>query len=121
MASFVEALTKALVCQVCRDHPRPGKRQWYLCKKRHPVCQECKTKREINLWYPNCKCGKPISEEYCKLTEKWLSVEDLKFKCANAKPWKPGCEEHESRCGHWYWGFHPYQVPGSYCYYCTFG
>ena len=66
--------------------------------KFHPICQECKAKAE------KCSCGKLISEEYCKMTEKWLNVKDLKFNCANAKR---GCkevlgdnalEEHELEC-----------------------
>ena len=54
-----------------------------------------------------CSCGKPISEEYCEMTEKWLSAEGLKglkFNCANTER---GCkevlaecalEDHESEC-----------------------
>ena len=98
MASFVEDWTKTLVCQICQDHARPGKRQWYRCLKLHQICQKCKAKTE------KCSCGKLISEEYCKMTEKWLSVKGLKFNCANTKH---GCkevlaenalEDHESEC-----------------------
>ena len=104
MASF-EDLTKTLAeiqndlkCQICQDHGRPGKRHWYRCMKLHQICQECKAKTE------KCSCGEPISKEYCKMAEKWLSVKGLKFNCANTKH---GCkevlaenafEDHASEC-----------------------
>ena len=105
MASFVEDVTKTLieiqndlVCQICQNHSRPGKGQWYRCKKLHQICQECKAKSK------KCSCGKSISEQYCKMTEKLLNVKDLKFNCINTKH---GCreilvenalEDHESGC-----------------------
>ena len=108
MASCLEDLSKAvaeirsdLVCQICGDFARPGKRQWYRCLNMHQICQKCKTISEEN---GKCSCGQTISNEYCKMTEKWLSVKGQKFNCINTKL---GCretmdedalEEHESEC-----------------------
>ena len=87
-----------LVCQVCEDPARPGKRQWYRCMNLHQICQECKEKDK------ECSCGEPISYEYCKIFEQLLSVEGLEFNCINTKN---GCKEafvgnalgeHESEC-----------------------
>ena len=105
MASFLEDCSKTLtgirndiVCQICGDPARPGKRQWYRCMKLHQICQDCKEKNE------KCSCGDPISTEFCKQTEKVLGVNGLKFNCVNAKN---GCkeafvenalDEHESEC-----------------------
>ena len=104
MASF-EDLNKAVseirsdvVCHVCKEPARPGKRQWYRCMNLHQICQNCKEKKK------KCSCGRLISLEYCKQTEKLLSVEGLKFNCINKKN---GCQEaftenalgeHESEC-----------------------
>ena len=109
MASYLEnykvAMTEIrnnLVCAICEDPLRPGKRQWYRCMKLHQICQDCKAKNE------KCSCDQPISLEYCKQTEMLLSVNDLKleFKCVNTKN---GCretftesalEDHETKCIH---------------------
>ena len=103
MASFedlnktVTGMRNALVCRVCENPARPGKRQWYRCLKLHQICQDCKEKTE-------CICGQPISLESCMIIEQLLSVEGLKFNCINTKN---GCEEafvenalkdHESEC-----------------------
>ena len=107
MASFkdldktVTEMRNDVVCHVCKEPARPGKRQWYRCMKLHQICRDCKEKREKKK---TCSCGQSISLEYCKQTEKLLSVEGLKFKCINKKN---GChqafaenalEEHESEC-----------------------
>ena len=108
MASCFEDLSKTvaeiqsdLVCQICGDFARPGKRQWYRCFNMHQICQNCKAICKEN---GKCSCGQPISNEYCKMTEKWLSVKGQKFNCINTKH---GCreimdedalEEHESEC-----------------------
>ena len=105
MASFLEDSSKTmmeirddLICEVCKGGTRPGKSQWYRCSKLHLICLDCKTSNK------NCSCGKPISEEHCKIIEKLLSVKGLKFHCANTKH---GCREvllesalegHESEC-----------------------
>ena len=105
MASFLEDCSKTvteirndIVCQICGDPARPGKRQWYRCLKLHQICQDCRKN------YQKCSCGNPISMEYCKMTEKLLAVNGLKFNCINAKN---GCkddfvenalDEHESEC-----------------------
>ena len=105
MASFLEDCSKTvteirndIVCQICGDPARPGKRQWYRCMKLHQICQDCKEKND------KCSCGDPISTEFCKQTEKLLGVNGLKFNCVNAKN---GCkeafvenalDEHESEC-----------------------
>ena len=107
MASFHENSSKALtefrndlVCQICRGHARPGKKQWYRCLDLHPICQDCKVKNE------KCSCegGHTISNEFCKMTEKFLSVPGMKYNCINTKN---GCQEvlaetalesHESEC-----------------------
>ena len=105
MASFLEDCSKTLtgirndiVCQICGDPARPGTRQWYRCLKLHQICQDCRKN------YQKCSCGNPISMEYCKMTEKLLAVNGLKFNCINAKN---GCkddfvenalDEHESEC-----------------------
>ena len=103
MASFLEDLTevrKELVCQICENPARPGKKYWYRCMKLHQICQDCKGKIEID----KCTCGQPISIDYCKMTEKLLSVKRLKLNCINTKN---GCQEvladtaldeHESEC-----------------------
>ena len=89
-----------LVCQICRGHARPGKKQWYRCLDLHPICQDCKVKNE------KCSCdgGHTISNEFCKMTEKLLSVVGMKYNCFNTKN---GCQEvlaetaledHESSC-----------------------
>ena len=100
MASFEDfnnIVTENLICQVCEDPARPGKRQWYRCMSLHQICQDCKEKEE------KCVCDQPISLEYCKMTEKLLSI-ILKFNCVNMKN---GCQEtcfenalgeHESKC-----------------------
>ena len=91
-----------LVCAICEDPLRPGKRQWYRCMKLHQICQDCQAKNE------KCSCDQPISLEYCKQTEKLLSVKKMKFdfKCVNTKN---GCretfaenalEDHETECIH---------------------
>ena len=103
MASFLEDSSKIvtemrnnLACQVCGDHAKPG--QWYRCLNLHSICHECKDQNE------RCSCGQPISLEHCKLTEQLLSVQGLKFNCANTKH---GCREvlaqnalaeHQSEC-----------------------
>ena len=94
----VTEIRNNLVCQVCEDPARRGKRQWYRCMNLHQICQECKEKDE------KCSCGEPISYEYCKIFEQLLSVEGLEFNCINTKN---GCKEafvgnalgeHESEC-----------------------
>ena len=98
MASFMEDLRNELICDICQDGARPGKKQWYRCMRLHQICQDCKAKTFL------CSCGQPISIEFCKMTEKWLSVKNLKFNCGNTKY---GCreiltesalEDHESEC-----------------------
>ena len=105
MASFLENSSKALtefrndlVCQICRDHARPGKKQWYRCLDFHPICQDCKGKNV------KCSCGALITRKFCKMTEKLLSVDGMKYNCVNTKN---GCQEvlaetalegHESEC-----------------------
>ena len=105
MATFLENSSKALtefrndlVCHICKDLPRPGKKQWYRCLKLHPICQDCKGKNE------KCSCGHTITNEFCKMTEKLLSVVGMKYNCVNTKN---GCQEvlaetalesHESEC-----------------------
>jgi len=104
MASFedldktVTEMRNDVVCHVCKEPARPRKRQWYRCMKLHQICQDCKEKKKI------CSCGDPISTEYCKQTEKLLSVKGLKFNCNNKNN---GCkeafaenalEEHKSEC-----------------------
>ena len=105
MASFLEDSSKTmmeirddLICEVCEGHARPGKSQWYRCSKLHLICLDCKTSNK------NCSCGKPMSEEHCKIIEKLLSVKGLKFNCVNTKH---GCrkvllesalEDHEPEC-----------------------
>ena len=103
MASFLEDLTevrKELVCKICGNPARPGKKYWYRCMNLHQICQDCKGKIEID----KCACGQPISFDYCKMTEKLLSVKRLKLNCINTKN---GCQEvladtaldeHESEC-----------------------
>ena len=103
MASFLEDMNKTvskirndLICQVCKDPARPGKKHWYRCLRMHQICQDCVSKR--------CSCGQPISLEHCKMTEEWLNVKGMKFNCVNTKN---GCQEthaenalenHESEC-----------------------
>ena len=91
MASFFEKCGKTvtetrnkLVCHECKGHARPGERRWYRCLNLHQICQDCKEKKK------KCSCGDPILTEYCRQTEKLLSVMGLKFKCVNAKN---GCQE----------------------------
>ena len=93
----VTEIRNNLVCQVCEDPVRPGKRQWYRCLNLHQICQECKG-------WEKCSCDQPISLEYCKIIEQLLSVGGLKFNCINTKY---GCKEafkrndlgnHESSC-----------------------
>lgn len=107
MASFLENLSKGftefrndLVCQICRGHARPGKKQWYRCWDLHPICQDCKMKNERC----SCDAGHTITNEFCKMTEKFLSVPGMKYNCINTKN---GCQEvlaetaledHESGC-----------------------
>ena len=106
MASLFEDLKETvteirndLICQICEDPVRPGKREWYRCRKLHQICRECT--EETNFL---CSCGQLISLEYCKQTEKLLNVKGLKFKCVNTKN---GCQEslaesaledHETDC-----------------------
>ena len=108
MASCLEDLSKAvaeirsdLVCQLCGVFARPGKREWYRCMNMHQICQDCKAICKEN---GKCPCGQTILNEYCKMTEKLLSVKGLKFNCNNTKH---GCretmdenafEKHESEC-----------------------
>ena len=98
MASFLEDIRNDLVCRICEGHTRPGKKHWYRCMRLHQICQDCKGKNE------KCSCEEPISKEYCKMTEKWLNVEGLKFNCVNTKSGcqethaKNGLENHESEC-----------------------
>merc|ERR1712062_28056 len=107
MATFLENLSKGftefrndLVCQICQGHARPGKKQWYRCWDLHPICQDCKGKNE------KCSCdgGHTITNEFCKMTEKLLSIDGMKYNCINTKN---GCQEvrdenaledHESEC-----------------------
>ena len=105
MATFLENSSKAwtefrsdLVCQLCQDHVRPRRKQWYRCWNLHPICQDCKGKNEI------CSCSAKITNEFCKMTEKLLSVVGMKYNCVNTKN---GCQEvlaetalesHESEC-----------------------
>ena len=101
MASFLEDLTEMrnnLICQICKNPARPEKKQWYRCMNLHQICQDCKGKNE------KCSCGHPISFDFCKMTEKLLSIKPLKLNCFNAKN---GCQEvlaenaledHESQC-----------------------
>ena len=86
-----------LNCQICQDHARHNNKKWYRCLNLHPICQRCKARKK-------CSCGQPISLEYCKQTEKLLSLKGLNFKCVNASR---GCqeilarnalEEHKSVC-----------------------
>ena len=89
MASFLEDLTevrKELICKICGNPARPGKKYWYRCMNLHQICQDCKAKIEID----KCACGQPISFDYCKMTEKLLSVKRLKLNCINTKN---GCQE----------------------------
>ena len=98
MASFLEDIRNDLVCRICEGHTRPGKKHWYRCMRLHQICQDCKGKNE------KCSCEEPISKEYCKMTEKWLNVEGLKFNCVNTKSGcqethaENGLENHESEC-----------------------
>ena len=94
----VTEIRNDLACQICEDPARPGKKQWYRCLNLHQICQDCKMKSE------KCSCGEPISKEYCKMTEKLLSVKRLKLNCCYLKN---GCqevlnesalEEHASKC-----------------------
>ena len=94
----VSEIRNDLNCQVCQDHARPGKKQWYRCLNFHAICQECRGEK--------CPCGEPISKEYDRNVEKLLSIENLKFNCINTKN---GCKEtltenalekHESECGY---------------------
>ena len=105
MATFLENSSKAwtefrndLVCQLCQDHVRPRRKHWYRCWNLHPICQDCRGLNEI------CSCHAVITNEYCKMTEKLLSVVGMKYNCVNAKN---GCQEvlaetalegHESEC-----------------------
>ena len=107
VASFLENSSKALteirnelVCQICKGHARPGKKHWYRCWDLHPICQDCKGKNE------KCSCdgGHKITNEFCKMTEKLLSIDGMKYNCVNTKN---GCkevcdentlEDHESGC-----------------------
>ena len=105
MASFLENSSQALteirnelVCQICKGHARPGKKQWYRCLAPHMICQDCKLKNK------KCSCGSRISKEYCRMTEKLLSIDGMKYNCANTKN---GCQEvrdenaledHEPEC-----------------------
>ena len=107
MASFLENSSKALteirnelVCQICKGHARPGKKHWYRCWDLHPICQDCKGKNE------KCSCdgGHTITNEFCKMTEKLLSIDGMKYNCINTKN---GCkevrdenalEDHEPEC-----------------------
>ena len=107
MATFLENLSKGftefrndLVCQICQGHARPGKKQWYRCWDLHPICQDCKGKNEKC----SCDAGHTITNEFCKMTEKFLSVPGMKYNCINTKN---GCQEvlaetaledHESEC-----------------------
>ena len=75
-----------LICQICNSYARPRKGLWYKCLNRHQICQDCCAKRPLNL----CSCGKTISIEHCKDTEKWLNAKGVKFKCKNKKI---GCQE----------------------------
>ena len=90
MASFQELnktvteIRNDVVYQVSEDPARPGNRQGYRCMKLHQICQDCKEKKK------KCSCGDPILTEYCRQTEKLLSVMGLKFKCVNTKN---GCQE----------------------------
>ena len=104
MASCLEVVGEMrsdLVCHKCGVFVRPGKREWYRCMNMHQICQDCKAIGKDN---GKCSCGQTISNEYCKMTEKLLSVKGLKFNCNNTKH---GCreitdenalEEHESDC-----------------------
>ena len=105
VASFLENSSKALteirnelVCQICKGHAWPEKKQWYRCLKLHLICQDCKLKNK------KCSCGLAISIEFCKMTEKLLNVVGMKYNCVNTKN---GCQEvrdentledHESEC-----------------------
>ena len=90
-----------LICAICENPARPGKRKWYRCMELHQICQDCKGNNHQN---EKCTCGEPISKEYCKQTEKLFSFKGLKFKCVNTKN---GClesfaesalEDHETDC-----------------------
>ena len=108
MASFLEDLSQAvaeirndLVCQNCKNHPRPGKPKWYRClNQKHQICQGCIEKHGMS-----CRvCGSGIPREHCKTAETLLSVKGWKFNCLNTQH---GCkeilnenalEDHESEC-----------------------
>ena len=104
MASWLEVVGEMrsdLVCHKCGVFARPGKRKWYRCMNMHQICQDCKAICKEN---GKCPCGQAILNEYCKMTEKLLSVKGLKFNCKNTKH---GCretvdenalEDHESEC-----------------------
>ena len=107
MSSFLkksgQALTEIrndLICQVCENRARPGKKRWYRCMVLHQICQDCRIENKIN----KCSCDQPISFDYDKTMEKLLSVAGMKYNCINTKN---GCKEvlaetaleaHESEC-----------------------
>ena len=109
LSKTVAEIRSDIVCQMCSVFARPGKREWYRCMNMHQICQDCKAICKEN---GKCSCGQTISNEYCKMTEKLLSVKGLKFNCINTirmDAYYPehGCretmdenalEKHESEC-----------------------
>ena len=87
-AKFNKAIAQIrndVICQVCKGHTRPGKKQWHRCLRMHYICQDCVEGRS------SCPCGQLISLEYCKMTEEWLKfMEPMKVNCVNTKN---GCQE----------------------------
>ena len=82
-AKFNKAIAQIrndVICQVCKGHTWPGKKQWHRCLRMHYICQDCVEGRS------SCPCGQLISLECCKMTEEWLKfMEPMKVNCVNTK------------------------------------
>ena len=97
-----QALFDHLKCKCCENRLRAGKPRWYRCPSHHQICQDCKEESKKST----CPCGKPISDEYCPMTEKLLGAENTRFRCMNQGQ---GCPtvlaekamiSHEVQCAH---------------------
>ena len=43
-AKFNKAIAQIrndVICQVCKGHTSPGKKQWHRCLRMHYICQDC--------------------------------------------------------------------------------
>ena len=92
----VDEIVEDLVCQMCFNFPKPGQLRWYKCSELHNICQSCVESSKLEI----CPCSAKISKKVDKMTESFLKLKTMMFKCQFCfeRFTKGALNYHEAEC-----------------------